>query len=366
MQKPLTILHTEASCGWGGQEIRILTEMAGMNARGHRTMLICPAESNIYREAQERGLDAHALPIGKKRLPGLLALRAWLQQQHVDVINTHSSTDSWLAALACKTLRRAPPIVRTRHISAPINNKGSTRWLYQEATQFIVTTGERLRETLIRENRYDPERILSVTTGIDSQRFVPGDKQMARQVLGLGQGPIIGIVATMRGWKGHSFLLEAFAKLQNPQAQLVMVGHGPQYDNLRALAESLGISGQVLMPGNQQDVVPWLQALDCFVLPSWANEGVPQAMLQAMFVGLPIITTDVGSITEAISHGNNGLIVPTKDSTALLQAITQLLQTPALAMEMGRQARATALERFDFVRMIDKMEHVFERVVVGH
>ena len=67
--------------------------------------------------------------------------------------------------------------MRTRHVSAPINNKHSTRWLYQTATRFIVTTGERLKETLVRDNGFDASRIESVTTGIDTRRFVPGDKR---------------------------------------------------------------------------------------------------------------------------------------------------------------------------------------------
>ena len=128
--KPLHILHTEASLGWGGQEIRILTEAEGMIARGHHVTLIAPAEANIRREGEARGIPTLALPIGKKRLSGLFALRNWLKNNRCDVINTHSSTDTWLAALACATMSDAPPLVRTRHISAPVPDNFSSRWLY--------------------------------------------------------------------------------------------------------------------------------------------------------------------------------------------------------------------------------------------
>ncbi|MFO1380644.1 MAG: glycosyltransferase family 4 protein [Chitinivorax sp.] len=363
MSRKLTILHTESSCGWGGQEIRILTEMAGMNARGHHTILICPAESNIFREGKKRGLETYALPVAKKRLRGALALRKWLSKHKVDVINTHSSTDSWLAAVACQTLSKAPPIVRTRHVSAPINNKSSTRWLYQTATKYIVTTGERLKETLVRDNGFDANRIESVTTGIDTRRFVPGDKAAARKQLGLpADAPVIGIVATMRGWKGHSYLLQAFAQLPFKQARLLMVGHGPQFENLQSQARELQIGDRVIMPGNQEDVVSWLQAMDVFALPSWANEGVPQALLQAMLAARPIVTTSVGSISEAISDGSNGIIVPTQNAEALHQALLKLLEQPAYAEKLGQAARATALEKFGFDRMIDRMEKIFHAI----
>ena len=73
------IVHTEASCGWGGQEIRILTEAEGMLRRGHRVTLLCPPEARILVEAQQRKIPVVALPIGRKRLQGVLALRRWLK-----------------------------------------------------------------------------------------------------------------------------------------------------------------------------------------------------------------------------------------------------------------------------------------------
>ncbi|HLF22956.1 MAG TPA: glycosyltransferase family 4 protein, partial [Burkholderiales bacterium] len=138
----LNIVHTESSCGWGGQEIRILTEARGMQRRGHRVTIVCPSEAPIYTAAQKLGIAAVALPIARKNLRGLFALRAWLKQQRdIGVLNTHSSTDSWLVAVARLTLRGDAPMVRTRHVSTHIGNNWPTRWLYREATRHIVTTG---------------------------------------------------------------------------------------------------------------------------------------------------------------------------------------------------------------------------------
>jgi len=123
----MRILHTEASCGWGGQEIRILDEAQGMAARGHDVVIAAPREARIYDGALKRGLNAIVLPIARKNLAGVFALRHRFKVHPVDVVNTHSSTDSWLAALACATLRRAPAVVRTRHISASIPNNLPTR-----------------------------------------------------------------------------------------------------------------------------------------------------------------------------------------------------------------------------------------------
>ena len=360
----MKIVHTEASCGWGGQEIRILEESRGMIERGHEVTLLCPREARIFEEAPKRGVPVIALPIGRKKLAGVFAMRRWLKENPIDVLNTHSSTDTWLSALACASLgTKAPPLVRTRHISAPIPNNATTRWLYTKATKHIVTTGEALRQTLVRDNGYPADMITSVPTGIDTQRFAPGDKRQAREKLGLApDGHYLGIVATLRSWKGHLFLLEAFASLQLPGWQLLLVGEGPMREPIETKVRELGLEGRVHLVGQQDRPDEWLRALDIFCLPSYANEGVPQAILQAMLTALPIVTTPVGAITEAVQDSESAIIVPPKDAQAIAGAISRLIADQALASGFGAAARTRAEQRFSREAMLDRMEVIFRAV----
>ena len=362
----LHIVHTEASLGWGGQEIRILTEAAGMIRRGHRVTLLCPPQARIFQEAGMRGVPATALPIGRKNLRGVLALHRWLRNNPADILNTHSSTDTWLTALASLLPGIQAPIVRSRHISAPVPNNRATRWLYQSATRHIVTTGEKLRLQLIEHNGYDPATLTSVPTGIDTAHFAPGEREAARRGLGLAEdGLVIGIVATLRSWKGHAYLLDAFAGLPDPATRLLIVGDGPQRDAIRKKVAELGLQERVVMPGNQRDVLPWLQAMDIFVLPSYANEGVPQALLQAMLCGLPVVSTPVGSITEVVEHQRTGLIVEARQVAPLRDALERLLGDAALRRNLGDAALAEGRARFGLDSMLDKMEAVFAEAA-GH
>lgn len=362
------IVHTEASMGWGGQEIRILTEAAGMIARGHRVEIWAAADANILREAARRGLPHRALPIGRRGRQELAAMRRALEDAQPDVVNTHSSTDSWLTALACIGLAGAPAVVRTRHISVSVAKNPATRWLYTRATRHIVTTGERLRAALIRDNGFRADRVTSVPTGVDTERFAPGDKAQARAALELDSYlRYIGIVATLRSWKGHLYLLDAFAKLAATRAdlRLLIVGDGPMAAPIRARVSELGIEPKVILAGRQDAVETWLRALDVFCLPSYANEGVPQAVIQAMLTGGAIVTTPVGAIAEAITHEATGLIVPARDADALAAAILRLLDDPVLAARLGAAARADACERFDFATMIVRMEGIFRDAADG-
>jgi glycosyltransferase involved in cell wall biosynthesis len=360
----LHIVHTESSCGWGGQEIRILSEARGMIERGHRVALLCPSESNIYRHASDYGVPATPLPIAHKRLRALLALRAWLKQHPaIDIINTHSSTDAWLTALACATLDNAPPVVRTRHVSTPVRNGLATRWLYQRSTRAVVTTGEALRERLIEENSFDPNRVTSIPTGIDLTRFVPGDRARARRELGLDLDAfLIGSMATLRIWKGHRYVIEALTRLPT-QVQLLIVGDGPQRPNLERQVAQLELAGRVRFAGQQHDVVPWLQALDVFVLASYKNEGVPQAIMQAMAAGLPVVACPVGSIGEILDNGRTGRLIPPEDVDALAATFERLLANPLERERLGKAARETALSRFAMATMLEGMESVFVRAM---
>ncbi|XZG70627.1 glycosyltransferase family 4 protein [Chitinibacteraceae bacterium HSL-7] len=361
----LRILHTESSIGWGGQEIRILTESAGMIARGHDvTIAACP-DSNILKAAARQGIPHVALPIFKKRPSAAWAMARYLAREHFDVINTHSSTDAWLVALANHLRVPATPVVRTRHVSTAIHNRWATQWLYLNATQHIVTTGEQLRQTLHSDNGFPLERMVSVPTGIDLNRYCPGDRSAARAALGLADKPTLGIVATLRSWKGHCDLLPVWAQLRRrfPEWQLVIVGDGPQRQALEAQTDALGVRDSVQFAGNRDDAEAWLRAFDLFTLPSYGNEGVPQGLMQAMATRLPVVSTTVGAIGEAVIDGETGFLVQPRQLDQIEQALATLMGDAALREQMADGALARARQRFGLDAMLDAMTAVFHHAI---
>ena len=360
--RPLQIVHTESSLGWGGQEIRILSEAQGLIRRGHDVRLLCPPAARIHAEAANWNVPVVALPIERKSLHGLRALIEWLGANRSDILNTHSSTDSWLTALAMMVLGRPTRIVRTRHISAAVPRGPLSRWLYMRAAERVVTTGEALKRQLVEHNGFRASRIESVPTGIDAGRFRPGERKAARARFGLPQDKIlVGIVATLRSWKGHLFLIEAMTRLPE-HIELVIVGDGPLREVIEQKIAGLGLQGRVRMQGQQADVLPWLRALDIFALPSYANEGVPQALVQAMLVELACVTTAVGGIPEVAEHERTALMVPARDAAALAAAIERLAGEEGLRRELGEAARKRCVEGYSYERMLERMESVFRNV----
>ena len=368
-QKPLSILHTESSIGWGGQEIRILTEAAGMIARGHKVVLVTPPEAEIAPAAVKRGIPTVTPPIAWKNWEGFRAMRAYLKAHghEFDVINTHSSTDSWLVAAACATLPNMPPLVRTRHVSTPVNNKASTRWLYQKATTHMVTTGEVLRSTLNQVNGIALDRMTSVRTGIDLNYYKPlaNDGKAAMRVkLNVPNKPTIGILATLRDWKGHDDLIDAFALLKDefPDWQILVIGGGPRWGDIERRRAAHGLEERIIMVGNQDNVPEWLNCLDLFVLPSFGDEGVPQGLMQAMACGVPAISTPIGAIGEALQDGQTGLMTPPRDVPKLAESLRSLMGDDQLRQQFADASLAYS-RNFGIDIMLDRMDKAFRQAI---
>jgi glycosyltransferase involved in cell wall biosynthesis len=329
--RKLRILHTEASMGWGGQEIRILSEAQIFRAHGHDVRIVANPGSEIVANATRYVVPAETLPLGRKTLSGVLTVRRFLKKWRPDVVNTHSSIDSWLVALARIGLRPRPRVVRTRHLSARVPRNWASRWVYNRGADFVMTTGESIVEDLTVDGFMPKTRIAAVPTGIDTDVFRPGARTAARLALGLPPEKFLfGIVATLRSWKGHGVLLEALKRAGDRSMHLVIVGDGPQQQVIEKRIEELGLSAQVTLAGRRDDVTEYLRALDVFVLPSYANEGVPQALLQAVACKLPVITCPVGGIPEVTRGLPTVKLVQPRNAEALAQAmIAALTSRPA-------------------------------------
>lgn len=355
------IIHTESSCGWGGQELRILTEARGLQQRGHRISLLCPPSSNIYKVAPEFDINPTPLSIERKGLIGLFVMMNWLwkNRDDISVINSHSSTDSWLVALALKLLPIDIPIIRTRHVSSPINTKRSTFWLYQKAAAHIVVTGEPLRHQFAEQNKFSMDSMTSVPTGIDLDRFKPngGKKDTDNFTL--------GILATLRSWKGHSYLLDAMQDmlLAIPNLNLLIVGDGPQREILEQKSKELGITEQVCFVGNQDNPEEWLHKMDMFILPSYGDEGVSQAVMQAMASRLPVITTDVGGMRDAVQHNVTGLLIETRSASAIANGVVELYKDESKRVQLAQAGYERAQQNFGTTKMLTKMEDIFSHYV---
>ncbi len=365
--KTYTIVHTESSLGWGGQERRIFSEAEVMRQRGHTVMLAVDPRGELYQRSLKAGFTVFSFPFGGRHtIRTCLSLRQLLRRQSVDILNTHSSLDSWVGLLAVMGQRSRTSLVRTRHLSTPIRTTWPTRWLYQ-SPDAIITTGQAIRNLIAERAQVPESRIYSIPTGIPLDRFYPrpNNDRVNYVPARFQDGCIIGCVAVLRSWKGHLYLVEALEKVlkAGEKAYLVLVGAGPYQVVIEAKVAALNLVDFIYFAGYQDNVPDWLAQMDIVVLASYANEGVPQSLLQAMAMARPVIGTTCGGIPEIVEIDSNGLLVPPKDSEALAEALIQLTRDPAKREKFGSRGRTVVEERYSLDQMAAATENVYAHIM---
>lgn len=348
MQRQLTIVHTEASVSFGGQGLRILNEALWMQRQGHRLIILAPAQSGLFVKANQAGLETHAIRFAKSsQWQDVFQVAQFLRACRPDIVNTHSSIDTWVGAIAGKW-RRVPAIIRTRHLSTPVAAHLLNRWLYNGLCDAITTTGDCITEALKTNLRVPPHRITTIATGIQPPETLP-ERECARQAiarqLALPESTrFMGCLAVLRDWKGHDILIEAFRQIRDdiPGHHLLIIGEGGYRATIERLIASHNLGQRVHLLGHRDDIWEVLRALDAKILVSTHSEGISQALLQAQFAESPVIGSDCGGIPEVIDHERTGLLVPKGEAAPLGQALRRLLGDPILATRLAQAAHRHA------------------------
>jgi glycosyltransferase involved in cell wall biosynthesis len=205
-------------------------------------------------------------------------------------------------------------------------------------------------------------KVVVIPNGVDfPDQGASPDRSIAREALGLPvDGVLVGSVARLDPVKRLDVLLKALAALGGARA--VIVGYGPQERQLTEMAAELGLNERVRFVGYQQDVWPWLAACDVFVLSSdW--EGMPNAVLEAMGAGLPVVATAAGGTLDVVVDGVTGLLVPPRDATALASALERLIHDPNLRRTMGAAGRRRAQEFFSAQHMVERTQALYAELL---
>lgn len=358
------LLHTEWSDGWGGQERRIVSEMAGMQARGHTVHLATRPQAQIIAPAKAAGITVTTLPFaGKFDRATIVGLLRYIRQHHIQLVNTHSGKDSWSGGLAAKCARVC--LVRTRHLDLPLRRHPLNFVHYLHDA--LISCGQLMREHLLAAG-FPAYEVVSIPTGIDFEQFAPSQSRAdMRASLGIApQAPIVLMVGVIRSVKRHEIALRAWVQVVAafPHAHLVLAGDGPLRMEMMALAQQLGIADHVHFLGHREDIADLIMAADVGLLTS-RSEGVPQAITQMLGLGLPVVATAVGGVPELIMAQETGLLVPPEDPLATAQAVLHCLQQPSHAQQLARRGQQHVLQHYSLTAMLNQTEALYARLLGG-
>jgi glycosyltransferase involved in cell wall biosynthesis len=296
--------------------------------------------------------------LGKKEgfsLGTVGALSRHIREVSPDIIHTHNLGPLIYTALAGPFA----PILHGEHAELTASELAPHRLLIRRLlyrrVRRVHTVSHSLRDSLIRHG-LPAGRIEVVRNGVDTSRFLPGSRDEARRETGLPAGAmVLGLVGRFGAFKRHAELIAAFEQLAggNPNLALLFVGGGgPLEADVRQRAGASPFAQRIHFAGFQIDPLPWIRSLDLLVLPS-VNEGLSNALLEAMACGVPALAHTACGNSEAIEDSVNGFIRDLGTPDRMRDALEGVLAGAATLPELGRAARLTIEKRFGFGGMAE-------------
>jgi glycosyltransferase involved in cell wall biosynthesis len=354
----LTILHLTHQGDGAGSTISIAALAAAQRAAGHRVLIGCRAESMLAALARTAGVEVRPLRFDRRARLATAIVRL-VEREGVDVVNSHASRDraacrrarlAGRLSAACIMTRRQMP--RSLPVSVLLNGFVADR---------TIAVSRAVARALVRRGA-PPWRVSVVPNGVDTARLdryvSPAELDTARALAGWSPGrPTVGVVARR---KDQDVLLRSLALLEQP-VTVALVGVEPDAE-LRALAAAVPQHAVRWVP-YRPDVLAFYRLLDVVVLPS-RGEGLSQALLEAMALGLPVVASRAGGNVDLVTPGSDGLLVPPRDHAAFAGALARLLGDAALRGRLGRAARCTARERFPLQRTLDLTDAAYRAALV--
>lgn len=282
-----------------------------------------------------------------------------LRRERPDIIHAHNPNAGAWAALARRLANVPAGIVTTYHGVTPNRVGRATRVLSH--TSDVVVGVSPAATTALQGAGLTPARSATVLNSVDVT--VTRSRDEVRAELGIAaDAQVVVTVGRYAPEKNQALLLDALERIlpTHPRVRALLIGHGALGGELQARALQIG-GDRIQVTGPRFDAIDVVAASDVFVLSS-DSEAFPLALLEAMGVGVPVVTTDVGGVRDAVTHGVNGLVVPPRDPAALADAISLLLDDPPQATELGASAAEFVASNCSIESMADAYLELYSEV----
>lgn len=367
--------HLVFSLDAGGMENGVVNLANHLPREGFRTSVFCLEQPGAF--AKRLRSDVEVTSLG--RHPGwdwgacLRLGRAWTKNRP-DIIHTHNLGPLMYAVVA-RALHPASwrvPIVHGEHgalqgESLEPRRLRQRRFLYKFCRR-VHAVSEGLR-TELGARGMPTERLVSVLNGVDCDRFLPAkNRTVARVVAGLPEDAfVLGSVGRFIATKRHKLLIGAFERVadEHAKARLMLLGDGGE--ERTAVLECVGASRhreRIHVMGNQENPVPFYQAMDLMVMPS-SHEGLANALLEAMASAVAVLAHSACGAAEVIDDGQTGLLRAMEDESGLGKVLLELVGQPSLLEWLGAAAREAAKQRFSLNAMVSNYADLYRDAYVG-
>jgi glycosyltransferase involved in cell wall biosynthesis len=352
-----------------GPGTQMLTLSEALRSRGH-IVEVAASGGLLVEKIKEKGFVFHTIDdlARNKRTPwniisAIKKLRKLLVTREIDIVHAHNAATLYLAFLASKTIKRNIKLFHSCRGIELRKNYQWRNWIYLKYPGHIFAVSEYTKKMLTSIG-VKPDNITVTYNGVDLRRFDLNKKEAFRESIRTefdipDKAVVIGIIGKM-GVKGHDEIIKAFANLEKeyPNIFALLVGGGPFLEEFKNLANRLGVSKRLKFAGTRFESEKFNAAFDIFALPSYWGEMFPNALLEAMSMKTPIISTKLSGIPEMFTKEVGFLIEP-KDTKALEEKLRYLIVNEERRLEMGETARNLLMEKFTIQNVVDIIENQY-------
>jgi glycosyltransferase involved in cell wall biosynthesis len=320
----------------------------GLKNKGHQVFVSTVPGEKPWIKAHRFGLKT--IPMVK--LTNLGALRRFIREHGVQVINAHTGSTHSLAVAAA--LGQKVAVVRTRSDARAFRRRPGSQFLYRH-THRVITAADYIRKSFLKEAKLNPKKVVTIYQGIDVDDFSVGP---------LPKQPVLGIVARLDPVKGHRYLIEAMYLLKAvyPNLRLHVIGQEENIKirELRTIAERLRVDNQIEFSGFLPDISKAMNECSIGIVSSIGSEAVSRVALEWMASGRPVVATNVGCLPEIVQEGVTGYLAEPKDAPSLAAAIAKVLHDPDKAKSLAGSGLSRAKRHFSMSFFIDKTLEIYK------
>lgn len=329
-----------------------------------------PMDDILGQAAAESGFPTDIIVERHRFDPRLVtAVRKLIARHSPTIVQTHSVKSHCIVAMS--GIWRRHPWIAFHHGYTSTDAK---MVLYNQVDRLslrfarrVVTVCEAFVPELI-SHGVDPARIRVVPSDISIPELpTEGERRISRSLLGIGGNTrLILAVGRLSKEKGHLDLVAAFAharqRLSGLDVRLIIAGEGPLKEVIERESENFGVAGYCTLVGHVSDLRPYYAAADLFALPSH-SEGSPNALLEAMAFGLPIVATKVGGVGEMVRHGQSAILVAARDPEQMARGFLELIRHPQHGSLLAHEAREQARSQFSSEVRLRRLLNIYCKVV---
>jgi glycosyltransferase involved in cell wall biosynthesis len=381
------VLRVIARLNMGGPTLHVSYLTKGLDERGYETTLLAGqlarGEDSMSYAAETLGIDVVQIPQLHRDLSpvydpvSVKRLVAEIQRVRPHIVHTHTAKAGAVGRMAALLAgdARPPVVVHTFHGHVlrgyfdPVRTeffRETEKFLARHTTR-LVAVGPEVRDDLVELGVAPAEKFTVIRLGIDLESRV-GDgsagPELRRQFGIPAERFVVGWIGRMTGIKRVPDVLETFKRLLalGVDAQLVLVGDGPERDRLEEQAHELGIQKRTLFAGYQREISEFYDLFDAFLLPS-RNEGTPVVAIESLAARTPVVATRVGGVPDVVRDGVDGFLTDVGDVDALAARLAELARDAGLRARMGEAGREHVIPRYRVSRLVDDVDELYRELL---